>query len=140
MDKRNLKKAALLGLMIGAAAVSAPASAHEPVTSQGMTLAAGCGGGCGGRRGNIANADEPVQTQPGTNHSCGGAPMPQNGRNGRAMPQGTPQPMPQATPQQMPQASCGTAQTPQGYYYNSGTMPQSGCRASAGCRSNGYGY
>lgn len=122
MDKKNLKKAALLGLMIGAAAISAPASAHEPVTSQGILLAHSCAGGCGAKRGNIADADAPVQAQPGTNHSCGAAPVaPQNGKNGKAM----------------PQASCRSAQMPQGTYYN-GNMPQSSCRSSASCRSNGY--
>lgn len=125
MDKKNLKKAALLGLMIGAAAVSAPATAYEPVTSQGMTLAHGCRNGCGGGKGAIADADVQVQTtqQPGTSHSCGGTQAPQTTpKNGKAM----------------PQASCSGAAMPQGTYYPNGQAPQSGCRASSGCRSNGY--
>lgn len=98
MDKKNLKRAALLGLVIGAAAVSAPANAYEPVISQqGMMLAKGCGAHCGGSKGgNIADADEPtLQNQPGTYHSCSGNTMPQNGR-------------------QWPQASCSNRSAPQG--------------------------
>jgi hypothetical protein len=125
MDKKDLKKAALLGLLIGAAAISAPADAYEPMSSQGMTLAHGCGKNCSGggasRGGNLADADESeTQAQPGTSHSCAGSAQPQNsnGRmmqqngNGRMMPQascnGTPRPM-------QPQASCNGTPGRTGY-------------------------
>lgn len=127
MNKKDLKKAALLGLLIGAAAVSAPADAHEPViSSQGMTLAHGCGTHCsGGGSKTIADAEEPmIQNQPGTSHSCQTPAQPQNNNNRRMMPQGntnTQRPIPQS----QPQGNCSTQRQ----------MPQGNCSAS---RSNGY--
>ena len=120
MDKKNLKKAALLGLALGTSLVAAPAVAEPAMGNQGMTLAAGCGSRCGGGKA-IADADEPMtqQSQPGTYHSCNSNQNYNSTNNNRRM---------------MPQSSCNAARP----------MPQqgtpNGCQARAGCGGSPRGY
>lgn len=137
MDKRNLKKAALLGIAIGALATGQAATAHEPSSGLGMTLAHGCAGGCGGKsrragcgsnpyptdNGAIADADEPAlqnQQNQRTRNGCAAQqpvqntqPMPQNGQNTQPRTSGGCQA--RAMPQRS--AGCASQPMPQGRSY-----------------------